>query len=327
MDTWMITGGAGYIGAHIMRAMRDAGFDTVVVDDLSSGIAERVPGDVPLVVAPIQDRALMARVMREHEVTGVIHLAAKKAVAESVERPLFYFDENVGGLVQLLFAMDDAGVNNIIYSSSASVYGSPQDGYVTEHSATHPVSPYGQTKVAGEWLVRDAAKARALAGRALSQISLRYFNVAGAGSPDLGDTSVANLIPMVFRALGAGTVPEIFGTDYATPDGTCIRDYVHVVDLAKAHVAAAKACQSADPGETKLTLNVGTGEGTSVREVMRVVREVTGIDFVPREVGRRPGDPALLVARADLIANVLEWCPHFGLREIVSSAWAAWCRP
>lgn len=326
MTTWMITGGAGYIGSHVVRELLDAGFEVVVVDDLSTGLESRIPSKVPLVVGDVGDRTRMAEAMRDHRVDGVIHLAAKKAVGESVERPLYYFERNVSTMVNLLAAMSEAGVDRFIYSSSAAVYGEPTDGFVTERSATHPVSPYGQTKVVGEWLVSDEAKARALAGRALSRVSLRYFNVAGAGDPDLGDTSVANLIPLAFRAISNGESPEIFGTDYPTPDGTCIRDYIHVVDLARAHVDAAKACDEAPAGTVKMTLNVGRGEGSSVREVLRTVAEVTGIDLPPREVSRRQGDPAVLVARADRIVEALDWHPRFDLRDMVTSAWQAWPR-
>lgn len=324
--TWMLTGGAGYIGSHIVRELLASGFGVVVVDDLSTGLESRIPAGAPLVIEDVGDRSRLAEIMRDHQVEGVIHLAAKKAVGESVARPLFYFDRNVSAMVGLLEAMSDAEVNKLIYSSSAAVYGEPADGFVTERSPTHPVSPYGQTKVVGEWLVSDEARARALDGRALSRVSLRYFNVAGAGEPTLGDTSVANLIPLAFRAISQGRPPEIFGTDYPTADGTCVRDYIHVVDLARAHVDAVRACSRAEPGAVKLTLNVGTGAGSSVREVLRTVADVTGIDLPPLEVDRRAGDPAVLVARAERIVEALGWHPRLDLRDMVASAWEAWPR-
>ncbi len=324
MTSWMLTGGAGYIGSHILRELRDQGYQTIVVDDLSTGLAERVPQDVPLLELNVTERQAVAQAMIDHDVAGVIHLAAKKAVGESMRQPSYYYRQNVVGLLELLGAMSDAGVERLIYSSSAAVYGEPHVGTVSEDDATVPLSPYGETKLAGEWLVRDEARARGLGSDAMSFVNLRYFNVAGAGSKLLGDTSVANLIPLVFRALSDGVDPVIFGTDYPTPDGTCIRDYIHVVDLARAHVAAVNACAAAGAGEVASTYNVGRGSGSSVREVMDAVADVTGLALHPRAVARRPGDPAMLVAKADRIAAELGWTAQLDLRTMVASAWEAW---
>lgn len=251
--TWLITGGAGYIGAHVVRAMTEAGEHAVVYDDLSTGIADRVPDAVPLVVGSTLDRERVARAIAAHRITGVVHLAAKKQVGESVELPLQYYRENVEGLRVLLEAVTAANVTSFVFSSSAAVYGMPDVDLVTEETPCVPMSPYGETKLAGEWLVRATGRATGL-----STASLRYFNVAGAATPELADLGVFNLVPMVFEKLTENAPPRIFGDDYPTPDGTCIRDYIHVVDLAEAHVAAARALQ-ASPGHD-LTLNIGRGK-------------------------------------------------------------------
>jgi UDP-glucose 4-epimerase len=315
--TWLITGGAGYIGAHVVRAMLDAGEETVVYDDLSTGVAERVPAGVPLEIGSTLDAERLARVVRDRGVTGVVHLAAKKQVGESVALPLHYYRENVEGLRTLLSAVTDAGVGSFVFSSSAAVYGMPDVDLVTEETPCVPMSPYGETKLAGEWLVRATGRATGL-----STASLRYFNVAGAASPGLADTGVLNLVPMVFEKLSEGAPPRVFGTDYPTPDGTCVRDYIHVVDLAEAHVAAARRLREA-PG-TDLTLNIGRGDGVSVREMIDRITALTGHDVSPVAVGRRPGDPARVVASADRIAAELGWKARYGVDDMIASAWAGW---
>lgn len=320
----MLTGGAGYIGTHVIRQMQAAGYDLVVLDDLSTGVADRVPEDVPLVQANVCDTEAVASALARHHVDGVIHFAAKKAVGESVERPLFYYHENVDGILSLLSAMDQVGVKRLVYSSSAAVYGEADGPLVAEDSPLVPTSPYGETKVVGEWMVRANARAAELAGAPISFVLLRYFNVAGAGSDELGDTSIANLIPLALRAVTHGERPRIFGSDYPTPDGTCIRDYIHVVDLADAHVAAVKQTEVTDLGQVGAVYNVGRGEGSSVREVMDVVSDVLGFDINPVDVERRPGDPASLVAKADLIASELGWTARYNLHDMVASAWSAW---
>ncbi|MCX4708780.1 UDP-glucose 4-epimerase GalE [Streptomyces griseus] len=315
--TWLITGGAGYIGSHVVAEM--AGEERLVVlDDLSTGRAERLPEGVPLVVGSVLDRELLDRVLAEHAVTGIVHIAGKKQVAESVERPLYYYRENVDGLRTLLEAAAAAGVRRFLFSSSAAVYGMPDVDLVTEKTPCLPLSPYGETKLAGEWLVTAAGRAHGMA-----TASLRYFNVAGAASPELADEGVFNLVPMVFERLEADEVPRIFGDDYPTPDGTCVRDYVHVEDIASAHVAAARRL-ARDPS-AELVLNIGRGEGASVAEMVDIILDVTGRTGLPPVAGaRRPGDPARVVASVDAIAAELDWSARYGIRTMVESAWAGW---
>ncbi|MGC0340306.1 UDP-glucose 4-epimerase GalE [Streptomyces sp. SLBN-8D4] len=317
--TWLITGGAGYIGAHVVRAMTGAGEQAVVYDDLSTGIAGRVPAGVPLVTGSTLDAERVAHTLADHEVTGVVHLAAKKQVGESVDQPLHYYRENVEGLRVLLEAVTTAGVPSFVFSSSAAVYGMPDVPLVTERTPCAPMSPYGETKLAGEWLVRATGRASGLA-----TACLRYFNVAGAASPDLADTGVFNIVPMVFEKLTQDAAPLIFGDDYDTPDGTCVRDYIHVADLAEAHVAAARALQSS-PGR-ELTVNIGRGEGVSVREMIDRINAVTGYDRPPTVTPRRPGDPARVVASADLAAMELGWKAKHDVQDMIASAWEGWVR-
>ncbi len=313
--TWLVTGGAGYIGAHVVRALREDGIEVVVLDDLSTGDAARV-GDVPLVRASLLDRDEVDRTIAEHSVVGVVHIAAKKQVGESVADPFYYYRQNVLGQLVLMEAMRDANVQQFVFSSSAAAYGAPETALVEEKSHLEPESPYGQTKVVGEWLARDAE-----AAYGVRSVCLRYFNVAGAATAELGDPEVLNLIPMVFERLTAGQRPRIFGDDYPTPDGTCIRDYIHVADIATAHVAAARYL---DRGGESLRLNIGRGQGSSVREVIDMVGQVTGLDVTPEVVARRPGDPPRTVASADAIAHYLGWEARYDLREMVESAWAGW---
>ncbi|WP_324790293.1 UDP-glucose 4-epimerase GalE [Streptomyces sp. H51] len=314
--TWLITGGAGYIGAHVARSMSDAGERVLALDDLSAGVAGRLPADVPLVRGSSLDADLLKGVFAEHEVTGVVHLAARKQVAESVAQPARYYQENVGGLGTLLEAVAEAGIRKFVFSSSAAVYGSPDVDLITEDTPCAPVNPYGETKLAGEWLVRAAGRAHGI-----STVCLRYFNVAGAAAPELADTGVFNIVPMVFDRLTRDDAPRIFGDDHPTPDGTCIRDYVHVADLAEAHLAAAR--RLADLGGD-LTVNIGRGVGVSVRELVTVIGEVTG-DTRPAVVeARRPGDAPRAVASAERAAGELGWRARRGVREMVESAWQGW---
>ncbi|MFC9298328.1 UDP-glucose 4-epimerase GalE [Streptomyces sp. NPDC057011] len=319
--TFLITGGAGYIGAHVVRAMLLAGQKVVVFDDLSTGREERVPEGVPLVTASVLDRLALDEAIAEHKITGVVHLAGKKQVGESVEKPLHYYHENVYGLTVLLQAVAAAGIRNFLFSSSASVYGMPDVDLVTEDTPCAPLSPYGETKLAGEWLVRAAGRAHGI-----STACLRYFNVAGAATPELADTGVFNLVPMVFERYDAGQGATIFGDDYPTPDGTCVRDYIHVEDLAEAHVTAArKLAEWAAAGDYKdLTVNIGRGEGVSVAEMVDLLNEGTGHTYAPVIRPRRPGDPAKVVASADRITRELGWKARHDVREMVTSAWAGW---
>ncbi|MET9698583.1 UDP-glucose 4-epimerase GalE [Streptomyces sp. NPDC006529] len=319
--TFLITGGAGYIGAHVVRAMLLAGEEVVVLDDLSTGNADRVPEGVPLVIGSVLDRLVLDEAFQQYDITGVVHLAGKKQVGESVEKPAYYYHENVQGLVVLLEAVAAAGIRNVLFSSSASVYGMPDVDLVTEETPCAPLSPYGETKLAGEWLVRAAGRAHGI-----STACLRYFNVAGAATPELADTGVYNLVPMVFERYDAGEGALIFGDDYPTPDGTCIRDYIHVEDLAEAHlVAARKLVERSARGEYgDLTVNIGRGEGVSVREMVRLMNEHTGHDIAPVVAPRRPGDPAKVVASADRISAELGWKARHDVREMITSAWAGW---
>ena len=319
--TWMVTGGAGYIGSHVVQAFLDEGLDVVVIDDLSSGHREFVPAHVPLVKATLLDTAAVGRTLREHHVTGVVHLAGFKYAGVSVDRPLHTYDQNVTGTVSLLHAMHEAGVTNIVFSSSAAVYGTPDTDLVTERTPTAPESPYGESKLIGEWLLRDQARASAKTGAPLRHTSLRYFNVVGSGRPELYDTSPHNLFPLVLDALVAGRAPRINGTDYPTPDGTCVRDYIHVADLATSHVTAARALESGTPLEA--VYNLGSGDGVSVRQIMTAMAEVTAITFEPEIAPRRPGDPARIVASGELAARDLDWHMRYSLTDMVRSAWDA----
>jgi len=314
--TWLVTGGAGYIGAHVVRALTEAGLGAVVIDDLSSGHRRFVSEGVPFVNGDILDGGLVLDTLREHRVEGVIHVAGFKYAGVSVERPLHTYRQNVEGTRMLLAAMHDAGVDKMVFSSSAAVYGNTDQDLVTEDTPKNPTSPYGESKLIGEWLLRDQGVATGLAHTAL-----RYFNVVGSGSPDVYDTSPHNLFPLVFDALVEGRTPRIFGDDYPTPDGTNVRDYIHVADLALAHVAAAQALAAGRALES--AYNLGSGDGASVRQIMNAVARVTGIDFTPEIAPRRAGDPARIVASGERAARDLDWRMRHSLDEMVASAWAA----
>jgi UDP-glucose 4-epimerase len=318
--TWLITGGAGYIGAHIVQETLSSGRSVVVIDDLSTGTAEKIPASVPLVVANLGDHKAVEQVFNEHNISGVLHLAGRKQVGESVARPLYYWEENVGGTTNLLFSMQQHGVKNLVFSSSAAVYGQPDlaaGETILEATNCAPINPYGATKLAGEWMSAALAKSDDF-----SVAALRYFNVAGAGSDLLGDSFALNLIPIVMQALSNNAQPQVFGTDYPTADGTCIRDYIHVQDLARAHVSAMDLVENAQAGFN--AINIGTGHGTSVLEIIDMIREVTGKEITPEIVGRRVGDPPALVANVDLAKSLLQWNSAFTLRDMVESAWSAW---
>lgn len=316
----MVIGGAGYIGAHVVRLLQQRGDKVVVVDDLSYGTADRV-GDSKLVQLDVANTASiepLINTMMDEDVTAVIHFAARKQVGESVQRPAWYYQQNVGGLANVMLAMEETGVKQMIFSSSAAVYGMPPVEVVEEDIDKHPINPYGETKLIGEWMMANCERAWGL-----RWVGLRYFNVAGSGWDDLGDPATLNLIPMVFDKLARGEAPMIFGTDYPTPDGTCIRDYIHVTDLAVAHIAALDRLASGEEMPYH-TYNVGTGKGTSVREIVDAVAQTTGIDFTAAEVDRRAGDPPQLIGDATRITEDLGWHADYDVKQIVESAWSAW---
>lgn len=319
--SWIVTGGAGYIGSHVVRALADAGLQPVILDDLSSGVASFVPEGVPFVQGSILDRDLVEQALRDHEAEGVIHVAGYKYAGVSVQRPLHTYAQNVEGTRIVLEAMAAAGVANIVFSSSAAVYGTPDVALVTEDTAKAPASPYGESKLIGEWLLRDEATATAASDKPLRHTSLRYFNVVGSADPTVYDVSPHNLFPIVFEALLAGKTPRINGDDYATPDGTNVRDYVHVGDIAAAHVAAAKRLSGGESIEP--AYNLGSGDGLSVKQIMDAVARVTGIDFTPEIGARRAGDPDRIVAAGDLAARDLDWKMRYTVDEMVRTGWEA----
>jgi UDP-glucose 4-epimerase len=318
--TWLITGGAGYIGAHVVEQTIASGREVFVVDDLSTGIASRLSSGTPLGQISLLDKNDLERAFGDSEITGVLHLAAKKRVGESVERPDYYWRENVGGLQNLLAAMKVHNVENFVFSSSAAVYGQPDvlpGTLISEKTPCAPINPYGATKLEGEVISQAVAESDGL-----KVAALRYFNVAGAGRPELGDQYIFNLVPIVFDALERGEQPTVFGDDYSTPDGSCIRDYVHVQDLADAHIAAMDFVEKSDAGFT--AINIGTGSGASVFEVLAMIQDVTGISVDPIIGQRREGDPAALVADVSFAKDVLGWQSSRDLRDMVTSAWDAW---
>jgi UDP-glucose 4-epimerase len=312
----LVTGGAGYIGSHVVAMLGEAGERVVTLDNLSTGFAESVLcGD--LVIGDTGDRETVASVLREYDVDTVMHFAAKTIVPESVAKPLVYYDNNTVATRNLLQCCDEAGVRHFVFSSTAAVYGNPEDGVCSEDSPVAPINPYGTSKLMSEWMLRDLA-----AATSLRYVSLRYFNVAGS-DPDgrIGQsTEKATLLIKVAAETAIGKRPSIsiFGTDYPTPDGTGVRDYIHVTDLADAHLKAlAYLCEGGD----STVLNCGYGHGFSVREVLQTVEKVSGNKLKIEEQPRRAGDPPMLIARADRIRELLGWSPRFDdLRVIVKTA-------
>ena len=312
---WLVTGGAGYVGAHIVRALLSSGRDAVVVDDLSTGLATRLPSGADFIPGSILDSSWLSDVFRQTAPTGVIHLAARKSPTESINYPVLYARQNVGGVIALVEALQVSGVTTAIFSSSSSVYGTSETEYVDEDRPPMPESPYGESKLYGERLLNASALVYGF-----GVINLRYFNVVGAASPELRDTGGYNLLPLVFQALRRQETVRVFGGDYPTPDGTCIRDYVAVQDVAEAHVRAAAALEARP---LLATYNVGRGQGSSVLEVLQAVRSITGVDLDYEITDRRPGDPARIVSRVDRIARDLGWTAERDLGDMVRSAWDA----
>ena len=300
------------------RLLQQRGDKVIVIDNISSGILDRITGIelVQLDLSAPNAVESLTHLFKKHGIESVIHFAAQKQVGVSVLEPEFYYHQNIGGMNNLLTAMRAAAVDRLVFSSSAATYGMPDVPMVTEDIVCIPINPYGETKLIGEWMARDAARAWGL-----RVANLRYFNVAGAGWPDLADTAVMNLVPIVFAAIKNRTKPKVFGADYDTVDGSCVRDYVHVLDLADAHLSALDYLDNAEREYD--TFNVGTGKGSSVIEVLDAIREVSGIDFEHEIVERRAGDPPFLCADVSRINRVLGWNAKNGLREIVASAWNA----
>ncbi len=312
----LVTGGAGYIGSHVVRILRERGDEVVVFDSLETGHRAAI-GDVPLVVGNTADTDLIARTCREYAVVAAMHFAAYKAVGESMERPARYFANNVQGTNALLDGLHQAGVSLFIFSSSASVYGTPQTLPVSETNPLHPENPYAESKAMVEQMLHwfDVC-------HGMRYASLRYFNAAGASlDAQIGeDFRVAtNLVPLVMKA-ALGKIPaiQVFGTDYPTPDGTCIRDYIHVVDLAEAHL---KALDYLRAGGNSEIFNLGIGKGASVKEVIDTAKRISGIDIPTVYVGRRKGDPTAVYADNARARTLLHWEPRYGLEEIIRTAW------
>jgi len=321
MTNILVTGGAGYIGSHVTRQLRARGERVVVLDNLSTGFRSAVL-DAPLVVGDTADRELVAGLLREHSIETVLHFAAHTIVPESVADPLKYYRNNTCATRNLLECCSDAGVRHFVFSSTAAVYGIPEGGYASEDSPTRPINPYGASKLMSEWMLRDLA-----AATGLRHVTLRYFNVAGSdpgGSMGHSQPEATLLVKVACQAaVGVRPGVAVFGTDYPTPDGTGVRDYIHVEDLADAHLRAVDYLRG---GGASATLNCGYGHGYTVREVLRMVEQVHGRPLRVTEQPRRAGDPPTLVARADLVRQVLGWRPRHDDLETIVATQLAWER-
>jgi len=317
--TILVTGGAGYIGSHLVRQLVERGEPVIVLDNLSTGFRSAVLG-APLIVGDTSDSALVSRLLEEHGVDTVLHFAAHTIVPESVSNPLKYYGNNTSATRNLLQCCDAAGVKHFVFSSTAAVYGIPTGGLAAEDSPTQPINPYGTSKLMSEWMLRDLA-----AASALRYVVLRYFNVAGSDPGGrIGQSTInGTLLTKVACETAVGKRPHvsIFGTDYPTPDGTGVRDYIHVEDLASAHVKALEYLRSG--GESQ-TLNCGYGHGYSVREVLSMVDRVHGQPLKVLEQPRRAGDPPSLIAKAHQVREVLGWVPQHDDLSVIVKSQLAW---
>jgi UDP-glucose 4-epimerase len=318
--TVLVTGGAGYIGSHMVLALADAGREVVVLDDLSTGFAAQVPAGVPLVKGDCGDEALVARLIREFGITAIVHFAGSIVVPDSVKNPLGYYFNNTVKSRALIAAAVAGGVRNFIFSSTAAVYGEPEQSPIGETATMQPISPYGASKLMTEWMLRDTT-----AAHDLNAVVLRYFNVAGADPAGRSGQSfprATHLIKLACQAaLGQRSNLDVFGQDYPTPDGTCVRDYIHVSDLARAHVLA---LDHLERGGESLTMNCGYGRGFSVLEVIEAVKRVSGVDFEVRLAPRRAGDPPSLVAATELIRARLGFAPQRDDLDLIVADALAW---
>jgi len=315
--TILVVGGAGYIGSHMVKDLLSEGYEVVTIDNLSTGYRELLPGG-QFFEGDLGDTKLLDKVFSKHQISGVMHFAAFSLVGESVKNPLNYYRNNIAKTIELLTAMIRNNVKFFIFSSSAAVYGEPVEIPIKEDHVCHPTNPYGATKVAVEHLLKDCDNAYGL-----KSVSLRYFNAAGADeSSEIGERHdpETHLIPLILKtAKGEREDIKIYGTDYPTPDGTCIRDYIHVSDLAQAHLLALEALLS---GKESAVYNLGNSKGYSVREVIELAGKVTGKIIRTVEVERRPGDPAELVADSEKIRQVFGWKPKYeDLETIITTAW------
>lgn len=314
----LVTGGAGYIGSHACEALAQAGFTPVVIDNLSRGHADAVKWG-PLIVGDLRDTALVRDTIRARGIVAVMHFAAFAYVGESMDKPGMYYDNNVGGMISLLSAMDQESVDKIVFSSSCATYGTPERQPITEDAPQAPINPYGRTKLICEWMLRDAGTATGL-----RHVALRYFNAAGADPEgEIGERHdpETHIVPLALMAAFGRADLQIFGTDYPTLDGTCIRDYIHVADLARAHVMALEYLLG---GGQSVALNLGAGRGQSVNDVIKAVERVTGRTVARKDAPRRPGDPPELRADVTKAKQVLGFqAQHVDLDKIVADA-APW---